>query len=279
MPKDRRDECGPIPDEVQVGMIPHNIPGWAPRTIANLQFADGALGIVESTDRPYATAGTRLTLVEAQRRGIVRRVVDDWRPSVITHLAETYGFTQPFTCTAQYHLMVAGPRRSRWAAGEDVAFAVVLRLLERALGRMNWLSTPLDALPDGGARVSDAPNRAEQPPGLPPSVEVAGCQTLGDGVTPRRDEAFGRLLEIECEGITIRHRDMWDGDAIVHMGGYRWVVDARRLARGTWDDVTDDNYGTVRMPPWAAKRATAMAAAAYVTWTLRTALNTPGNPA
>lgn len=270
MPRDQDDEYGPIPDDVKEGMEVCPFGGYAARTRDNVSSSDALVVVVRDVQRPHATPGTRLTLAEARRYHVMRRVVDNASPSTISCLVENLGLIAPFTQPRDRPLrvMVAGPRRSMWREGEDVAYQVVGALLER---------------------LKDAPNRAWSADQLPPAGDRAGCQTLEDGVTAGKDRPFGHCDECAPEfgcfatgvgcckktmnmihddesKIVIRYNTGWTGYAYVEHYPWTSCVDATDLATGKWhpNDVEQR----------VVTRATAMAAAAYVAWTLQSALET-----
>lgn len=133
MPKDGADEFGAIPREVAVSMTRCPTPGLRARTLANIGFVDALLVVVEDAQDPYATPGTRMTLEEARyrKKELPRRVVDRtfMYEEVATWVSEL--IRERAAPTAAFSLMVAGPRQSKWRAGEDVAAAFV-----RAIARV-----------------------------------------------------------------------------------------------------------------------------------------------
>jgi hypothetical protein len=129
MPQNGQDELGPIPFEVYTQLKRCLIPGNAARTELNIEKAHAVLVVVPDKDDPYATPGTRLTLMEARRKGVPRLVVQPDDPieplvSFVEHQEQRAG--------NELRLMVAGPRASRWSSGQ-IETAGVLRRLKRAL--------------------------------------------------------------------------------------------------------------------------------------------------
>lgn len=129
MPKNCCDELGPIPADIAkyyyrctTGDIGG---GLAARTYANVEFAHALLIVVDNADKPDVTPGTRLTMKRAKERKLPilpvdsrvfvadRDIVFEW----LIDMTEIYDDAP----SPELRLMVAGPRASRWAGGEDVA--------------------------------------------------------------------------------------------------------------------------------------------------------------
>lgn len=137
MPRDGRDERGPIPSDVARFLRPHEQPGYAARTEANVQLAAALLVVVRDADDPRATPGTAKTIDLAARRGLRRMIVDPrsdaaaiarWIRSVIFGIVQAQlpleGGAAPDLIPTR--LLVAGPRESKWS-GARVETAGLLR--------------------------------------------------------------------------------------------------------------------------------------------------------
>src|SRR5690606_13880120 len=124
MPKNLRDEDGPIPDEIRIHLQPCPIPGLGARTTANVEMADALLVIVPDCDDPIATPGTRRTWFGARDRQLPRQALD---PS-----SELTSYANQLYYWAKHHpgtkVMVAGPRASKWPQGEYEAAGILRRL-------------------------------------------------------------------------------------------------------------------------------------------------------
>lgn len=132
MPRDERDEQGPIPQDIASELWRCTIDGYKARTGANVQVAHAVLLVVQNAQKPDATAGTRLTIACAKRRMLPilavdadvfvksRQLVYEW----LVDMTEVYD-DDPEAPEPETWLLVAGPRKSIWAGGEDIARAWV----------------------------------------------------------------------------------------------------------------------------------------------------------
>jgi hypothetical protein len=123
MPKEGRDERGPIPPEVARYLKPCTRPGFGARTEDNVRTAGALLVVVPDCDDPRATPGTAKTLELAADRQLRRMVVDPganvwqlarWIRNML-YLQTQLSFGARID-SVPLHLMVAGPRESKWAA-------------------------------------------------------------------------------------------------------------------------------------------------------------------
>lgn len=133
MPRDARDELGPIPVDVAQFLRAHEKADYAARTEANVRSCDALLAIVQDIRNLTATPGTTKTIRLAGQLGKPRMFVDptadvnkvarwiwcDLLPAVPLPLA----LERPDTV----RLMIAGPRESKW----NGAFAHSAALLRR----------------------------------------------------------------------------------------------------------------------------------------------------
>jgi len=141
MPHDRRDELGPIPDEVARYLIPSAKTGYAARTVANVFMSTAALIVVPNAEDPRVTPGTAKTLDLARDRRLPRRVADpttspevlaSWIWHDLVKPQPLLLFERPKEETKSVRLLVAGPRESKWQ-GARVATAALLRQVAQAL--------------------------------------------------------------------------------------------------------------------------------------------------
>lgn len=123
MPKEGRDERGPIPPAVARYLKPCTRSGYGARTEDNVRTAGALLVVVPDCDDPRATPGTAKTLELAADRHLRRMVVDSganvWQLASwirnMRHLQTQLPFARAVDLVP-LHLMVAGPRESKWAA-------------------------------------------------------------------------------------------------------------------------------------------------------------------
>ena len=123
VPKGRRTEDGPLPDDY-AGMIELDSPNYAARTIRNLLEADATLILT----RGAADGGTLLTLEMAQAKGRPVLVVDlaDEESDVVPRIRAWLGAMPTGT------LNIAGPRESRKPGIRADAQALLIKVFE------NW---------------------------------------------------------------------------------------------------------------------------------------------
>lgn len=136
MPKNGRDELGPIPADVARHLercIDASLPA---RTRVNVQLSQAVLLVVPDKEDPQATPGTALTMRLAAELGRPRKVIDPRDPEAHVEVAQWlrtlnnrfYGGV----AGRDLRLMIAGPRASRWSSGQ-VETAGLLRRLKLAL--------------------------------------------------------------------------------------------------------------------------------------------------
>ena len=132
MPNNGRDEMGMIPEEVAAHLERCHRTGLAARTEENIRIADALLVVVPDEDDPRETPGTALTLERARDRKVRREVVDPGADAQrIEVLARWIGGMTIGHPREHFHLMVAGPRESRWPAGRGEAAGLL-----RQIGRL-----------------------------------------------------------------------------------------------------------------------------------------------
>lgn len=138
MPSDKRDELGPIPENVARFLVPHDKTSYAARTEANVQSASAALIVVRDAGDPRATPGTAKTIDLAARRNLLRTIVDPttdatqiarwiWSDLLMlrTLLLPLPGLKLD---PAPMRLLVAGPRESKWSGAQVEATALLRRV-------------------------------------------------------------------------------------------------------------------------------------------------------
>ena len=121
MPLDKRDELGPIPNDVALVLTPCFDRGPRPAVRSNIALASGVLLVV-----PEAATPEKFTAMSAVMQGIrsarAPSIVCDGKTNLddvvrwARQLPETSGSTR---------LMVTGPRGTRWPEGETIARRLV----------------------------------------------------------------------------------------------------------------------------------------------------------
>jgi hypothetical protein len=141
MPRDGRDELGPIPPDVARFLIPHASRDYAARTEANVQSASAVLIVVRDAREARSTPGTAKTIDLAERRKL-RPVIVDPSQDIAPIARWICGLIIPPTLMLPLdgvqiqpdpiRLMIAGPRESKWS-GAQAAAADLLRRLAFAI--------------------------------------------------------------------------------------------------------------------------------------------------
>jgi len=143
MPRDKRDELGPIPEAVARCLLVHEKTSYAARTEANVRLANAVLVVVREAEDPRATPGTAKTIDLAAQRKLPRMIVDprsDPEPIarwISGDLLRIRTLLLPLTvgsvpAPVPCRLLVAGPRESKWQ-GARVETAALLRRIGLAL--------------------------------------------------------------------------------------------------------------------------------------------------
>jgi hypothetical protein len=138
MPSDRRDELGPIPQDVARFLVPHDKASYAARTEANVASVNAALIIVHDADDPRTTPGTAKTIELADQRRLPRRIIDPATDAMQIARWIWSGLLMPrplmlpidgFTLDpAPARLLVAGPRESKWRGARAETGALLGRI-------------------------------------------------------------------------------------------------------------------------------------------------------
>jgi len=146
MPRDGRDELGPIPPDVARFLMPHPKTGYMARTEGNVRMSDALLVVVREAVDPRATPGTARTIDLAIDRRLRRMIVDPicsarkiaewiWRDLLAYRTLPLPMGSESEIEPIPVRLMVAGPRESRWS-GARVETAGLLRRVALALGEL-----------------------------------------------------------------------------------------------------------------------------------------------
>lgn len=142
MPRDSRDELGPIPPEVARYLVPHEKPGYAARTEANVRASNAGLIVVSDASKPRTTPGTALTIDRVEARRLPCLIVDPaFDPAQIARWIwddlRTKSTLSLFAACDEddaLRMLVAGPRESKWR-GAQRATAELLRRVGHHLAR------------------------------------------------------------------------------------------------------------------------------------------------
>ena len=145
MPRDRRDELGPIPEAVARFLVPHDKAIYAARTTSNVRSASAALIIVHNVDAPRSTPGTAMTIDLATQQRLPRRIIDPATDvaQIARWIWNDLLMRRPLMLPldglkldpAPLRLLVAGPRESKWR-GARVETAALLRRIALAIAEI-----------------------------------------------------------------------------------------------------------------------------------------------
>ena len=145
MPSDRRDELGPIPQDVARFLVQHDKTSYAARTEANVQSVSAALIIVGDANAPRTTPGTAKTIDLADQRRLPRRIIDPTTDAVQIARWIWSGLLRPRPLMlpidgfaldpAPTLVLVAGPRESKWR-GARVETVALLGRIARAIAEI-----------------------------------------------------------------------------------------------------------------------------------------------
>lgn len=143
MPRDQRDELGPIPPEVAKFLVAIDATSYAARTAANVRASTATLIVVRDKGHPRETPGTTRTLELATARRMRHLIVDPASdPETIARWiwADPHRMTRTLTLPfldlpldpPPMRLLVGGPRESKWS-GAQAQTAALLRKVASAL--------------------------------------------------------------------------------------------------------------------------------------------------
>ena len=121
MPVDKRDEMGPVPDDVAQHLTPCFERGPRAAVRANVALASGVLVVVP--DRRHVDKFTAMrAIMTAVRSARAQSLVCD--PTSDTEVVAAWARQLPET-SGSVRILVTGPRGTRWADGEGVARRLV----------------------------------------------------------------------------------------------------------------------------------------------------------
>ncbi|MBA3542000.1 MAG: hypothetical protein H0T79_20460 [Deltaproteobacteria bacterium] len=120
-PLDGRDELGPLPEAVSQYLTPCFERGSRPPVRANVALASGLLVVVPDARIADKFTGIGVTLKIARELAVPYRIAD---PSTNSDELVAWARSLPET-SGSVRLMVTGPRETRWADGEKVAWQIV----------------------------------------------------------------------------------------------------------------------------------------------------------
>jgi hypothetical protein len=118
---DRRDELGPLPDDVAQNLTPCGERGSRAPIRANLEIASGVIIVVPDAATPRRFTGIGVVLQAARARAVPYKIAD---PKTDPERIAAWTRTLPATGGA-VRLMVTGPRETRWATGSKVSWKLV----------------------------------------------------------------------------------------------------------------------------------------------------------
>lgn len=121
MPVDRRDELGPVPEDVAACLTPCFERGPRAAVRANVALASGVLLVVP--DRRHVDKFTAMRAIMTAVRGARTKVfIAD--PAIDTDEVAMWARGLPET-SGSVRVLVTGPRGTRWGEGEGVARRLV----------------------------------------------------------------------------------------------------------------------------------------------------------
>lgn len=121
MPMDKRDELGPVPDDIAKHLTPCFERGPRAAVRANVAVASGVLVVVP--DRRHVDKFTAMrAIMTAVRTARVQSLVCDQTSD--TEAVAAWARQLPET-SGSVRILVTGPRGTRWADGEGVARRLV----------------------------------------------------------------------------------------------------------------------------------------------------------
>lgn len=144
MPRDGRDELGPIPADIARFLTPHASRDYGARTEANVHSASAVLIVVRAAVEARSTPGTAKTIDLANRRSMPLLIVDPTHApeqiaSWISELIKPPALMLPLDGVQiqpdPVRLMIAGPRESKWP-GARITSADLLRRVALAIGQI-----------------------------------------------------------------------------------------------------------------------------------------------
>jgi hypothetical protein len=121
MPLDKRDEMGPIPDEVASHLTTCFDKGPRPAVRANIAISSGVLLVVPDASEPGKFTAMAAVLTAARAAKAKYMVVDP-----LTNLEEVTRWVHALPpSSGSRRVLVTGPRGTRWHTGEQVARRLV----------------------------------------------------------------------------------------------------------------------------------------------------------
>jgi hypothetical protein len=118
---DRRDELGPLPDDVAQNLTPCGERGSRAPIRANLAIASGVIIVVPDAATPRRFTGISVVLQAARARAVPYKIAD---PKTDPERIAAWTRSLPAT-GGTVRLMVTGPRETRWATGSKVSWKLV----------------------------------------------------------------------------------------------------------------------------------------------------------
>lgn len=121
MPLDKRDELGPIPDDVAGCLTPCFDRGPRPAVRANIAISSGVLLVVPDASDPNKFTAMPAVLAAARAARLSYLVVDP-----LTNLDDVTKWVGDLApSSGSRRILVTGPRGTRWHTGEQIARRLV----------------------------------------------------------------------------------------------------------------------------------------------------------
>lgn len=121
MPLDKRDELGPIPEEVSLCLTPCFDKGPRPAVRANVAISSGVLLVVPDASDPGKYTAMAAVLTAARSAKVPYLVVDP-----LANLEDVAKWVHGLTpSSGSRRVLVTGPRGTRWHTGEQIARRLV----------------------------------------------------------------------------------------------------------------------------------------------------------
>jgi hypothetical protein len=121
MPVDKRDELGPIPDDIASWLTPCFDKGPRPAVRANVAIASGIVLVVPDAGDPSKFTAMSAVLTAARTAKLPYLVVDP-----LTNLDDVARWVQMLQpSSGSRRVLITGPRGTRWHTGEQVARRLV----------------------------------------------------------------------------------------------------------------------------------------------------------
>lgn len=123
MRAERRDELGPLPDDIASFLVPCDSHGQRAAVLATLELATAVVLVV-----PDIRIATRKRTSTWVLRGARAKALPYWLCDAATSVTDIASWYAQLSPTADQRILVTGPRATRWRDGESVARRLVKAL-------------------------------------------------------------------------------------------------------------------------------------------------------